>query len=355
MKKFLSLLICLVFIFAIVSCSSNTSNKSENADNFSSDENVILDTVSNLDEPEGICPSGSHSKYLSTAIDEIPELLMTTSGFENGCPGKVYKFNGEVLDEGAIDNGMEYIIVNTEVGKVAIYNMYTIMESLSSTVFQELIEESGASYIFPDIGDVYTFYGIYGGFSDAVDLPCFYLGANEFILGTFFDDPSYLEENILTYLSFSPTEYNFERTENTFDVYLSFDCSNDECSAVVEDALNTSINAAKLFELDLAAFHLECHENGTIIFSWESSDYQEINNITPNDLFLQGTYGDGIDFFDSVERLNTYETLYKSYQFNEALQLLENYIVENSPDLNDNAYTFYLISKMLLPLLIILI
>ena len=79
MKKFLSLLICLVFIFAIVSCSSNTSNKSENADNFSSDENVILDTVSNLDEPEGICPSGSHSKYLSTAIDEIPELLMTTS------------------------------------------------------------------------------------------------------------------------------------------------------------------------------------------------------------------------------------------------------------------------------------
>lgn len=120
-------------------------------------------------------PLWSTSPLIEDAVPLDP-VIFSSSGSENGLPGTVFFFSGEVISLESFD-GEKYAIVSTEYGNISLFSP---TESLSDKeYFAPLLEDE--DYTMPVAGEIADFYAVYAGYSGALDLPLLFLGANEFI------------------------------------------------------------------------------------------------------------------------------------------------------------------------------
>jgi len=131
-------------------------------------------------------PLASTSKYLDTATD-MPEIIFSTTGAENGLIGVVYFFSGTAKESGILetDGGdLPYIFVETEYGDVVVCDYYAAAKNSQPEVFDFLIREENADYSFPAEGEYADFICTYNGYSGVFEMPTFILGANHFFIET---------------------------------------------------------------------------------------------------------------------------------------------------------------------------
>lgn len=130
-------------------------------------------------------PLNADSTYVSLA-QELPAHIYTTTGSENGLAGTVYTFTGTATDYSTTlveDAPMEQITVETDGGKVMVANFYKYLYNSAYIAYGKdtadaYYSASVRDYLFPSIGEHADFVGIYIGYSNAAQMPVFYLGAN---------------------------------------------------------------------------------------------------------------------------------------------------------------------------------
>lgn len=136
-----------------------------------------------------VYPSGSMSMYL-TEVSDLPDDIYTTLGSENGYAGNVYRFEGvvtEIVDKDQ-SGGVDGVIVTTEDGDVAVFDMYhELLRTMATNeqafeFFNLYYAEPDADYSLPELGEEAELMCSYTGYSQKLDLPTFYLGANEYLV-----------------------------------------------------------------------------------------------------------------------------------------------------------------------------
>lgn len=115
-------------------------------------------------------PSWSTSKYLSEAASEFPDEIFSTPAEENGLKGTIYQTKAHIAEK--IDADITDGVI-AEIGsqRVAVldYGVYTDSDS--------------AMYELPRVGLDVNLILTYAGYSGKLDLPVFYLGADEICVG----------------------------------------------------------------------------------------------------------------------------------------------------------------------------
>lgn len=130
-------------------------------------------------------PLNADSTYANLA-QELPAHIYTTTGAENGLGGTVYKFTGTVTEYSTTPmevSSVEQIFVETEGGQVMVANFYKWLYNSACIEFGETLANAAypysvADYQLPAVGETAEFIAIYTGYSGAVNMPMFYLGAN---------------------------------------------------------------------------------------------------------------------------------------------------------------------------------
>lgn len=127
----------------------------------------------------------------SLDIEEIPEIIYTTTGSENGLSGNVYYIEGEVVryekyefEDKTVEN---FFVIKTDLGEVIVLDLvdYTIdygqkhhFSKASMEAYQN--ETSHEDFQFPEIGQRVRAYCIYAGFSGLFELPITYYGITDY-------------------------------------------------------------------------------------------------------------------------------------------------------------------------------
>lgn len=161
-------------------------------------------------------PLNSDSTYTALA-QEVPYLIYSTTGAENGLEGTIYRFTGETVD--FFTNGenpyiFENIVVDTGSGKVMITNFYTAIYNATLLEFgadltKAYYPHDVNDFIFPDVGETANFIAVYSGYSLKYEMPMFYLGANSSLFKMLeMDDPT-----------IAPTQPEAENPVNTADFF----------------------------------------------------------------------------------------------------------------------------------------
>ncbi len=141
-----------------------------------------------LSEPsssDNVYPKNSSSKYLSELAYVLPAEIYNTPASENGLSGSVYCITADVVDA-QVFNGVDLrIVTTTDNQKIAVLDFYNFTTALNPLF---LNSEPGADYTMPNIGEHAELYLTYSGYSDALQLPAFYLGVNEYCVESLRDN-----------------------------------------------------------------------------------------------------------------------------------------------------------------------
>lgn len=127
----------------------------------------------------------------SLAIEEIPEIVYTTTGAENGLSGNVCFVEGEVVRYEKLESDdktvMNYFVIKTDLGEVIILDVvgYTLEYAQMHHFSKSSIEAyqsvtAHEDFQFPKIGQYVRAYGIYEGFSGLFELPIVYFGITDY-------------------------------------------------------------------------------------------------------------------------------------------------------------------------------
>lgn len=120
-------------------------------------------------------PSNSTSKYLAEAIDGFPDTIYSTPASENGLSGTVYNVLGRIQKE-ITGTGYDILSVEVDDHEIAVADFFSTSSELAEL---KSSIEPGADYSMPPVGENAHLYLTYAGFSGALNLPIFYLGAFE--------------------------------------------------------------------------------------------------------------------------------------------------------------------------------
>lgn len=138
----------------------------------SNDLSLFLEQVNKLN----LYPSGSTSKYLSEAVTTIPDILFTTTAEENGLAGTVYLITADIIETKQA-SGLDMVIAEYEGQQFAVVD-YMSYAAVIDDVF--LQTDPAADYSLPPVNSSVDMYLTYRGFSGTLQLPIFFLGANEY-------------------------------------------------------------------------------------------------------------------------------------------------------------------------------
>ncbi len=105
--------------------------------------------------------------------DDIPDVIFTTSGEENGLVGNIYSFYGTMVGKPEKDIDYPCFVVKDLMNdnEILILNYYEVVK--------ETVPLDESYYAVPEIGEVAKFTCIYDGYSKALDLPTFFYGNDE--------------------------------------------------------------------------------------------------------------------------------------------------------------------------------
>jgi len=124
-------------------------------------------------------------------IEEIPEVIYTTTASENGLADNVYFIDGEVVRyetrEMSDKTVMNLFVIKNELGEVIVLDSvgYTLdygKKHYYSKAVIKAYQEATANedFSFPEIGQQARIYCIYGGFSGLYELPIVYYGITDY-------------------------------------------------------------------------------------------------------------------------------------------------------------------------------
>lgn len=167
MKKGTTLFLLISVLLTLAACGTDISNREKSSD--------LHETEINNDLK--IYPlSTSESVYYEHS--DIPEIIFSTTGAENGLSGTIYSFTGKMIGEHE-KLSESFFVVETKYGNVLLCNVYNDVKDIMP------VDEE--SYSPPEIGEVAKFTCIYEGFSNVAEMPAFTYGNDAFLLESYAD------------------------------------------------------------------------------------------------------------------------------------------------------------------------
>lgn len=136
-------------------------------------------TLADLSDTYGcslIYPSNSRSKYLHEAVQPIPDAIFETDAEENGLAGTVYIISATIVERKQV-SGIDMVIAECNDKQFAVADFMSYASGLDSMFLQV---DPSADYSLPPVNATVTMYLTYRGFSGTLNLPIFFLGANEY-------------------------------------------------------------------------------------------------------------------------------------------------------------------------------
>ena len=167
MRRFIALMLTFFMCCSVCACADNTTNTNE-SNNPHQTEIVNKSKLYPLNTKESVY-------YTYT---DIPEIIFSTTGSENGLGGTIYSFSGKMVG-GHSKLGSSYFVVETKYGKVLMMNVYDELKN-SLPIEKEC-------YTTPEIGEYARFTCIYDGFSGVAEMPGFIYGNDSFLLSSLSD------------------------------------------------------------------------------------------------------------------------------------------------------------------------
>ena len=170
MKKSLVLILALTMLLVFSACGGNENSTSTSGD-------AKLPTTENASDLPLYPTNTSESVYAKHS--DIPEIIFSTTGAENGLSGTIYSFSGKMIGPHEKLDKSSFFVVETQYGNVLMMNVYYDIKDYMSV--------DKASYTPPEIGTYARFTCIYDGFSGTAEMPCFTYGNDAFLLSTYSD------------------------------------------------------------------------------------------------------------------------------------------------------------------------
>lgn len=126
----------------------------------------VYEYVSLYEEVDGLAlyPSWSESKYLPEAVSDFPSEIFSTPAEKNGLKGTIYISDAYIISKIDIHPG---VIARISENEIAILN------------YGVYVDTKKAIYDLPKPGTTVKVILTYAGFSEKLNLPAFYLGADE--------------------------------------------------------------------------------------------------------------------------------------------------------------------------------
>ena len=169
MKRMLLLFLILSVILSLSACNRNLGNDTNTDAPPSTRENTN-------DLP--LYPQNTNENVYCIYSD-IPKIIFSTTGSENGLSGTIYSFSGKMI--GAHEKLDEsFFVVETKYGNVLMMNVYYVAKDYMPSLKEEC-------YTPPKTGESARFTCIYDGFSETAEMPCFVYGNDAFLLSSYFD------------------------------------------------------------------------------------------------------------------------------------------------------------------------
>lgn len=126
---------------------------------------------------------GNTGISINNANTNIPDIIYSTTGAENGLAGTMYAIVGTVdhiYKQGEITN----YIIKTDVGELAVMDAYATMSYLPEELDGYTVDAQKFARYFPalQIGEYVKVYAEYRGFSDVIKMPVFLYGGNDYLV-----------------------------------------------------------------------------------------------------------------------------------------------------------------------------
>jgi len=167
MKKILFILL-LAGLFALAACGGSGNNSDDEAIPYDAANPINLISSGRL--PQNGFIAQSFGAGNDTTFYEIPEIIYTTTGAENGLIDTFMFFEGSVISRGALDGNLEYVIANTSANETVIVTFNPDLFDLAveiANAHPELLLLSGNRNL--------CFFVKYMGLSVVYDMPAFVL------------------------------------------------------------------------------------------------------------------------------------------------------------------------------------
>lgn len=142
--------------------------------------NATLSDISKTYDYFVLYPIGSISKYISEAECSIPDNLFVTTAEENGLAGTVYHVIADIIEAKQTD-GLDMVIAEYEGQQFAVVNFTSYAAGIDDIFIKT---DPLADYSLPPVNSSVAMYLTYRGFSGTLQLPVFFLGANEYCVET---------------------------------------------------------------------------------------------------------------------------------------------------------------------------
>ena len=152
----------MIMVLILAACGTDISNREKSSD---------LHTTENSDSLK-VYPLGT-SESVHNQYPDIPEIIFSTTGAENGFSGNIYSFTGKMIGEHE-KLSESFFVVETKYGNVLLNNVYDDIKDIMP------IDEE--SYSTPENGELAKFTCIYDGFSNVAKMPAFTYGNDAFLL-----------------------------------------------------------------------------------------------------------------------------------------------------------------------------
>ena len=325
MKKMISTALILALVFSLCACGG---------------------TQTEQNAQDKVYPIKSESELMEEAV-EIDPIIFSTTGEENGLPGSIFHFEGKVKSSEEF-NGTSYLVITTDNGDLVLFSPADVLGD--AEYFKPLLSEE--DYTMPQVGETAEFYAMYGGFSGKLEMPTFYLGANEFLADQYRNNASEtleitLEEmvdlispakEIKTFTTYDTEEFTISKAGTTSDGVVCFSLpEKNELSVVYFLSYAEASSAYHRTEAKEAQKILEqyCSDNGisilsgnkqidnTMVYYVEAEDCELAGNELP--ITLKEFRADN-EFFSDVDRINKYYGLLMTCGYEELYLLLEEYL-----------------------------
>lgn len=138
--------------------------------------NRSLSIFFNINDHLVLYPSGSTSKYLSSAELSLPTNIFSTPASENGLAGTVYLVKATIVEQKQ-EAGLDMVIADLDGHLIAVCDFVGYAAGMDNLFLQS---DPNADYSLPPQGTTVLMYLTYRGYSNTLQLPVFFLGANEY-------------------------------------------------------------------------------------------------------------------------------------------------------------------------------
>ncbi len=138
--------------------------------------NASLSELSATYDHYVLFPSGSTSKYLSSAKLTLPSSILSTPASKNGLAGNVYLVKATIIERKQED-GVNMVIADLDGQLIAVADFVGYAADIYTPFLQS---DPNADYSLPPQGATVLMYLTYRGYSNTLHLPFFFLGANEY-------------------------------------------------------------------------------------------------------------------------------------------------------------------------------